>query len=344
MRFSRLLLSFTVLAIAAAASAGEAADGGPYKVIKTGKVGGAGGFDYVTADSDGRKLYVPRGNRVVVYDLDSLTQVGEIPDTKGVHGVAIDPATGHGFASSNPVVMFDTKELKTIKSINVEGGPDAILFDKATDHVMVMSHRQPNVTVISSKDGSIVGTIDLGGQPEQGASDEQGKVYINLEDKSKVAVVDSKANKLIATYDLAGKGEGPSGLGFDAKNHVIFSFCHNKTAVILNADDGKILATLPIGSGVDAGAFNPATGEAFSSQRDGTLTVIKETSPTSFEVEQTVQTKTGAKTCSLDTKTNQVYLITADFKPPPADAQENGRRRRRGEMIPDSFTVLVVGK
>jgi hypothetical protein len=344
MRFSRLILSVAVLAVTTITSADEPASGGPYKVIKTAKVGGAGGFDYVTADSDGRKLYVPRGNRVVVYDLDSLSQVGEIPETKSVHGVAIDPASGHGFVSSNPVVMFDTKELKTIKTIEVEGNPDGILFDRATDHVLVLSHRAPNVTVISSKDGSIVGTIDLGGAPEQGASDEQGKVYVNLEDKSKVAVVDSKANKLLTTYDLAGKGQGASGMGFDAKNHVIFSYCHNQKAIILNADDGKILATLPIGSGVDSGAFNPATGEAFSSQRDGTLTVIKETSPTTFEVEQTVHTKTGARTCALDTKTNQIYLITADFKPPPAGAQANSGRRRRGEMVPDSFTILVVGK
>jgi len=316
----------------------------PYKLIKSEKVGGAGGFDYVYADADGRRLYIPRGNRVTVFELDTLKTAGEIPDTKGVHGVAVDPKSGHGFSSSNPVVMFDTKTLATIKSIPVEGNPDGILFDPATQHVFVLSHRAPNVTVLNAADGAIVGTIDLGGAPEQGASDGNGHVYINIEDKDNVAVVDANTMKVTARYDLGGKGGGPAGLSMDAKNHILFVCCRKpQTAVVLNADDGKIITSLPIGAGVDAAEFNPATMEAFSSQRDGTLTVIKETSPTSFEVEQNVQTKPGAKTSTLDAKTNQIYLITAE-QAAPAAGDQGGGGRGRGRMVPDSFTILVVGK
>ena len=267
-----------------------------YKLVNSAKVGGQGGFDYVFADADGRRLYIPRSggatSRVTVFDLDTLKSAGEIPNTMGVHGVAVDPKSGHGFTSSKPVVMFDTKTLDTLKSIEVQGNPDAILFDPFTSQVFVLSHRAPNATVINAADGSIVGTIDLGGAPEQAASDNAGHVYIALEDKDQIAVVDPKALKVTAHYDLGGKGGGPAGLALDAKNHILFACCHNpQTAVILNADDGKIITSLPIGNGVDGAAFNPSTMEAFSSQRDGTLTVIKENSPTSFEVEQNVATK-----------------------------------------------------
>ena len=319
----------------------------PYKVLKSTKVGGAGGFDYVLADAEGRRLYIPRGNRVMVYDLDTLKATGEVADTKSVHGVAVDPKSGHGFTSSNPVVMFDTKTLATIKSIPVEGNPDGILFDAATQRVFVLSHRAPNVTVLGAVDGAVAGTIDLAGAPEQAVSDGNGRLFIDVEDKDNVAVVDAKEMKVTAHYDLGGKGGTPAGLAMDAKNHVLFVFCRKpQTAVMLNADDGKILATLPIGAGVDAGSFDPATMEAFSSQRDGTLTVIKENSPTSFVVEQTVQTKPGAKTSTLDSKTNQVFLITAEQAPPAAGAAQpgGGGRGGRGRMVPDSFTILVVGK
>lgn len=345
MRPSHALFAAAITIFALYLSAEPAPSDAPYKLVKTAKVGGAGGFDYVFADADGRRLYVPRGNRVMVYDLDTLAPAGEIPDTKSVHGVAVDPKSGHGFTSSNPVVMFDTKTLATIKTISVEGNPDGILFDPSTQRVFVLSHRAPNVTVLGAADGAIAGTIDLGGAPEQAASGGNGHVYIDVEDKDMVAVVDAGAMKVTAHYDLGGKGGTPAGLAIDAKNHVLFVFCRKpQTAVMLSADDGKILATLPIGSGVDAGSFNPATMEAFSSQRDGTLTVIKENSPTSFVVEQTVQTKPGAKTSTLDTKTNQVFLITAEQAPPPPGGGGQGGGRGRGPMVPDSFTILVVGK
>jgi DNA-binding beta-propeller fold protein YncE len=204
--------------------------------------------------------------------------------------------------------------------------------------------------VIEAKDGTVAGTIDLGGAPEQAASDGQGHVYVDLEDKDNVAVVDVKTLKVTAHYDIGGKARGPAGLALDAKNHVLFALCRNPaTAVILNADDGKILTTLPIGNGSDGGLFNPLTMEAFSSQRDGTLTVIKETSPTSFEVAQTVQTKTGAKTCTMDTKNNQIVLIATERAPagaappaPAAGAGQPGASRRGGG--PSLLDIIVVGQ
>ena len=327
-----------------------------YKVVKTARVGGEGAFDFVYADDAGRRLYVPRNegpnSRVVVYDLDNFTTVGVIKTT-GVRGAAVDPKSGHGFCSSKPVVMWDTKTLATIKTIEVEGNPDTIYFEPLTERIYVLSHAAPNATVLDGKDGSVVGTIDLGGQPEQAVSDEKGHVYIDLEDKNSVVVVDARTLKVTATYDLGGKGGAPAGLALDAKNRVLFACCAEPpTAVILNADDGKIITALPIGGGVDGAVFNPKTMEAFSSQRDGTLTVIKENSPTSFEVAQTVKTKLGAKTLTLDSKTDRIILITADQLPPAArraqPAQTGGRGGRpgrgRGRMAPNSFTILAVGK
>ena len=324
-----LRLVTAALGLLASGAFAQSPASGPYKVITSAKVGGAGGFDYVTADADGRRLYIPRGapaNHVSVFDLDTLKPVGEIPETAGVHGAAIDSKTHHGFSSSKPVVMWDTQTLATIKTIAVEGNPDGILFVPETSQVYVLSHRAPNVTVLDSKDGSVVGTIDLGGAPEQAQADGQGHVFIDVEDKANVAVVDAKT-----------------------------ACCREPTmCVILNADDGKILASLPLAGGSDGAVFNPATMEAFSSHGNGTLTIIKENSPTSFVVEQDLQTKAGAKTCTLDPKTNRILLITAERAPaptpPPAPAggeQPGGARRgggRGGAMVPDSFTILAVSR
>jgi DNA-binding beta-propeller fold protein YncE len=229
-----------------------------------------------------------------------------------------------------------------------------------TSRVYVFSHSQPNVTILDPADGSIAGTIDLGGSPEQGASDENGHLYVDLEDKDSIAVVDVKTLKVTARYDLAGKGGGPGGLGLDAKNHILFAMCNEPAVcVVLSADDGKIITTLPIGNGTDGGGFNPNTMEAFSSQRDGTLTIIKENSPTSFEVEQTVQTKQGGKTCTLDTKNNRIIVIATERVPAPAgdasataaatptasgDQPGEARPRRGGRGGPGFLDILAVGR
>jgi DNA-binding beta-propeller fold protein YncE len=301
-----------------------------------------------------------------VFDLDTLKAAGAIANARA-RGVAVDPKSQHGFCSSSPVVMWDAKTFETIKTIEVQGRPDGILFEPLTERVYVLSHSQPNATVIDAKDGSVVGTIDLGGAPEQAASDGKGHLYVCIENKDNIAVVGVKTLKVTAHYDIAGKGGGPAGLGYDAKNHILFAMCHNpQTCVVLNAEDGKILATLPIGRGTDGGGFNPNTMEAFSSQGDGTLTIIKETSPTSFEVEQTVQTKSRAKTCTLDTKNNRIIVITTEPAPataagtapaigsqsaattPPAggdqpgDAKKGGRKGGGGG--PGMLDILVVGR
>jgi DNA-binding beta-propeller fold protein YncE len=351
MRRVCLGIAVTIASFAIFASIGSAQDG-PYKVLKAAKVGGEGGFDYVYADADGRRLYIPRtGNpaRVTVYNLDTQESVGEIANTNA-RGAAVDPKSGHGFASSKPVAMWDAKTLALIKTIDVQGGPDGLLFDPFNQRVWIFSHGAPNATVINSVDGAVVGTVDLGGAPEQAVTDSKGHLYVDLEDKDKIAVVDAAALKVTGTFDLAGKGGGPGGLAFDVKNHVLFASCHDPAVmVILNSDNGNIITTLPIGQGTDGATFNPATLEAFSSNSDGTLTIIKENSPTSFVVEQNLKTMTRAKTLTLDSKTNHILLIAAESAPPPAPPAgapppAGGRGGRGGAMVPGSFTILVVGK
>jgi YVTN family beta-propeller protein len=314
----------------------------PYKVVNTAQLLGTGGIDYVFADNDGRRLYVPRGNQVLVFDLDTLKPAGAITNVSA-RGAVVDPKSHHGFSSSRPVVMWDSKTLERIKTIDVQGRPDAILFEPLTQRVYVFSHSAPNVTVIDAKDGSVVSTFELGGAPEQAASDGEGHVYVDLEDKDQVAVIDVKTLQVTARYSLEGKGGTPAGLALDSKNHVLFVMCRKpQTCVVLNAVDGKVLTALPIGSGSDGGGFNPATLEAFSSQRDGTLTIIKEKSPTNFEVEQTVQTKSGAKTCTLDTKKNQIVVITTEKAPAPAAGETPPPAPRGG--APSFLDILVVGR
>lgn len=324
----------------------------PYKVLDTTQIMGNGGIDYVTADSDGRRVYVPRGGSTFVFDLDSHKYIGAITNVGG-HGVAIDTVSHHGFSSAGKVAMFDTETMEKFKDIDVQGRPDGIDFEPFTGKIFVFSHQSPNVTMIDPKDGSVTGTLDLGGAPEQAQSDGQGHLYVDLEDKDQIAVVDLKDMKVTANYDLQGKGGGPGGLGLDAKNHILFAMCHEPaTCVVLNAENGNILATLPIGNGTDGGGFNPKTMEAFSSQRDGTLTIIKESGPTSFAVEQTVQTKQGCKTCSLDSKSNRIITVCTERAPQagaPAsetNAPEGERRGGRGGFRggPGNLDVLWVGR
>lgn len=318
----------------------------PYKVLDTAQLMGSGGIDYVYADSDGRRAYVPRGGNTYAFDLDSHKYIGAITNVGG-HGVAIDAASHHGFASGQKIGMFDTETMQKIKDIDVQGRPDGILWEPFTGKILVFSHPSPNLTMIDPKNGVVTGTLDLGGSPEQAQSDGQGHLYVDLEDKDKIAVVDLKEMKVTASYDLQGKGGGPGGLGLDARNHILFAMCHEPaTCVVLNADNGNILTVLPIGNGTDGGGFNPNTMEAFSSQRDGTLTIIKESSPTSFAVEQTVQTKTGCKTCSLDAKKNNIVTICTERMPgAPAPAANAPAGERRGfNRGPGNLDVLWVGR
>jgi DNA-binding beta-propeller fold protein YncE len=342
----KLRITFVVL-ISLLAPRAFGDDAGKYSVTKSVTVGGDGGWDCLALDANTRHLYIPRGNRVDVFDVDSLQKVGEIPDTPNVHDVAWDEESGHGFTTNGnrndpSVTMFDIKTLKVIQTIKVTGRPDEIFYEPSTKHIFVESHAEPNETIINAADGKVLGTINLGGEPEQGVSDGSGHVYIDLESANEVVVVDPVALKVTARYKV-GEGEGPSGIGLDAKNHRIFACCGNAKMVILDADNGNILATLPTGPRTDAGRFNPETMEAFSSNGNGTLTVVKEDSPTSFAVEQNIETQIGARTCALDSKTHNLYLVTAKFEPPATQPAEGGRRQRP-RMIPGTFTILVVGK
>jgi hypothetical protein len=353
---SRTPITLAAAVLAALLPLAASAQQGPYKVINTVKVGGDGGFDYVTADPANRTLYVARSGpagHIGVYNLDTLAQVGDIPDTSG-HGAMVDDATGHGFATSKPVTMFDAKTFAVIKKIDVQGNPDGYLNDPVAHRFYVLSHSEPNVTVLDDKDGTILGTIDLGGAPEESVLDGRGHMYTDLEDKAAIAVVDLATMKVTGKYDLSSKSGGCAGLAMDTKNNILFAACREKNdMVILSATDGHIITDLPIGVGCDGATFNPKTMEAFSSQGDGTLTVIKESSPTSFAVEQTVTTPVRAKTITLDPKTGHLYLITAEYGPAPAaapptpgEAPPAGGRFRgpRAPMIPDSFSIVVVGK
>jgi len=323
-----------------------AAQQGPYKILKTAKVGGTGGFDYVYADVDGRRLYIPRtGNpaRITLFNLDTLESVGEISNANA-RGVAVSSKSGRGFGSSRPISMWDSKTLMPIKTIEVQGGPDGIMYDAFNDRIYVFSHIAPNATVINAADGAVIGTIDLGGQPEQAASDGKGHIYVDLEDKNNIAVIDAKSMTVTAHYDLQGKGGTCAGMAMDVKNNILFATCRNPQAmVILNAANGDIITTLPIGQGTDGAVFNPSTMEAFSSQGDGTLTIVKENSPTSFSVEQTLQTISGGKTLTLDSKTGHILIIGAEYTAPTPPAQPGGRAGR-GQMVADSFSILEVGK
>jgi DNA-binding beta-propeller fold protein YncE len=332
------------------------AQDGPYKVVKIQLVGGDGGMDYVTADPDGRNLYVARSGpagHIGVFNLDTLAQVGDIPGVSA-HGGAVDTATGHGFATSKPVTMFDAKTFAIIKKIDVQGNPDGYLNDPFNHRFYILSHSEPNITVLDDKDGAILGTINIGGAPEQAVTDGNGKIYVDIEDKDAIAVIDATTMKMTGKYDVSSKGGGCAGLAIDTKNNILFAACRDKkNMVILSATDGHIITDLPTGNGCDGATFNPATMEAFSSQGDGTLTVIKEDSPTSFSVEQTVPTPARAKVLTLDTKTNQILTITAEYGPVPvvpanAPAPPPGApawaRTPRPPMIPGSFQIVVIGK
>lgn len=317
---------------------------GPYKRTATTTVGEEGGFDYVTANSTDRQLYVARSGadgHVSIFNLDTLAKLGKISDVSA-HGATVDVKYSHGFTASKPVKMFDSKTFQVLKTIDVQGSPDGYLDDPYNSHVYIFSHSAPNVIVLDAKDGTILGTIDLGGAPEQAVTDDHGKIYVDLEDKGAIAVIDVNKMTVAEKFDISSHGNGCAGLALDKKHGILFAACREKTnMVILSVKGGRFITELPIGKGSDGATFNAVTNEAFSSQGDGTLSIIKEDSPTSFHVEQTLATPVRAKTLTLDAKTNRIFLITAKFgeAPPPV----NGRASRP-PMIPGSFSILTVSK
>ena len=323
-----------------------AAAGPGYHVVKTIKVSGEGGWDYLTADADTHRLFISRGTHVIVLDTESGKTVGDIPDTQGVHGIALAPELGKGFTSNGregTVTVFDMSTLApTGNKIKVGENPDAILYDPATKRVFTFNGRSQDSTAIDAVSGKVLATIKLDGKPEFAASDAQGTVFVNIEDKSELTAIDANKLEVKASWPLAPCQE-PSGLSIDRKNRRLFSGCDNKMMAVVDADSGKVLATPAIGEGVDATAFDEGTGLAFAScGQDGVLTVVKEESPTKFSVAETVTTQKGARTMALDTKTHNAYTVTAQFGPRPAATADNPHPRP--PILPDSFVVLVVAK
>jgi DNA-binding beta-propeller fold protein YncE len=321
-----------------------AADPGLH-VIKTYKLGGEGGWDYLKADPDSRRLYISRATHVIVIDMDSGKPVGDIPDTLGVHGIALAPDLGRGFTSNGregTVTIFDLKTLAPISKVKSVGeNPDAILFDPATKRVFTFNGRSHDSTVLDAATGEIVGKIALDGKPEFAVSTGVGEIFVNLEDKSEVLKLDPKNLKVENRWSLA-PCEEPSGLAMDIKNRRLFAGCDNKMMAIVNADTGKVITTLPIGDGVDANGFDPDNDLAFASCGEGVLTAVSEETPDKFRVAQNVPTERGARTMTLDAKTHQIFLVTAKFGPPPAATAD--QPHPRPTILPDSFEVLVVGK
>lgn len=325
-------------------SSGKMAAAGGYHLLKKIKLGGEGGWDYLFVDSAARRLYVSHATRVMVIDVDTGAIVGEIPNTKGVHGIAIAADFGRGFTSNgrdSSVTIFDLKTLQMLGQVKVGANPDAIIYDPATQRIFAFDRGSSEVTAIAAKDGKVDGSIDLGGHPEFAAADGKGMVYVNLDDKSETVAFDLRRLEIKARWPLA-PGEDPSGMAMDRKLRRLFIGCGNKKMMVLDADNGHILAALPIGGGVDATAFDPETKLAFSSNGEGTLTVVHEDAADKFSVVAEVPTQRGARTMALDAKTHNVYLATAEFGPTPAPTPE--QPRPRPSLVPDSFVVLVFGK
>lgn len=327
-----------------AAGAAIVSAAGSYHVKTKFKIGGEGGWDYLIADSDARRLYVSHGSQVEVLDLDNGAVVGKIPDTPGVHGIALAPELGRGFASdgrANKVTIFDLKTLQTMGEAETGKNPDAIIYDPASKRVFTFNGGSADTTAIDAVSGKITGTLALGGRPEFATADGAGHVYVNIEDKSTVVAIDSRKLTVADPWPLA-PCEEPSGMAIDVKHHRLFIGCHNKMMAVMDAKNGKVIATPPICDGVDANGFDPGTGLAFSSQGDGTLTVVHEDSPDKFSVVQNVQTQRGARTMALDLKTHNVLLSIAEYGPAPAPTAD--RPHPRPSVVPGTFAILVVAQ
>jgi DNA-binding beta-propeller fold protein YncE len=348
-----MLCSFVLLGLAGATAfvtntqaqtpAGVPAASG-YHLLKKIEAGGEGGWDYLLVDGAARRLYVSHATRVMVFDADTFKSVGEIPDTPGVHGIAIASDLGRGFTSNGrdgSVTIFDLKTLKPLGNVKVGTNPDCIIYDSATRRVFAFNRGSSDVTAIDAKTGDVAGLVALGGHPEFAAADGKGMVYANLDDKSEVVALDSRTLEVKSRWPLD-PGKGPSGMAMDLKTRRLFLVCGNKHMIVLNADNGKVVADLPIGSGVDAAGFDPETKLAFSSNGEGTLTIIHEDSADKFTVVENVTTQRGARTMALDPKTHNVFLATAQYGPPPAATPE--RPNPRGAVVPGSFMILVFGK
>jgi len=331
-RILALLIAAAVLATVPALAQKQ------YKVVNRVKIGGEGGWDYLYYDRDGHRLFITRGSHVMVVDTNTLKVTGDIPDLSGIHGVALAPELNRGFVSNggdNSVTIFDLKTLKKLDSVKVGERPDAIMYDPFTKRVFTFNARSKDSTIVDAATGKVVGTVLLGGKPEFPATDEKGKVFVNIEDKSQIAEIDARKLTVLNTWPV-GPCQEPSALAFDRAHHRLFAGCGNKVMVVVDSESGKVVTTVPIGEGVDAGRFNPNTQEVFMSCGEGVLTVIHEDSPDKYTVTQNVPTVKGARTMAMDYESNTAYLVTAQREAtPPAPGQ-------RPAMVPGTFELIVV--
>ena len=329
-----------VAALVAAVSVGLTADSS-YRFLTEIHAGGEGGWDYLSVDPGAHRLYVSHATHIVVIDTRQDKVVGDIPDTPGVHGFAIAPDLHRGFSTNGREAtssIIDLDTLKLIAKVDTGENPDAVLYDPSRHEVYTFNGRGQSATVFDGKAGTVVATIPLGGKPETGVVDPAaGRVYVNIEDKNEIAVIDTATHAVVSLWPIA-PGEEASGLAIDLAHHRLFAGCHNKLMVMVDSQTGKVVATVPIGQGVDGTAFDPGTGLAFSSNGEGNVTIAREETPDTLKVVQTLETRRSARTIALDPATHRIYLSAATLEPLPAGQQ--GRPR----MKPDSFTVLVYGQ
>ncbi|MCX7011195.1 MAG: YncE family protein [Candidatus Sumerlaeota bacterium] len=345
----------------------EAGAEGPYKVLKTFPVGGESRWDFLTVDPEGKRLFISFGDETLVLNSETGEKIGAIPDTKGVHGIALVPEVGRGFTSnggSNTLTVFDLKSLKTLLTVKAEGSPDFIMYDPATKRVFALGNHGHVITAVKADtqgDAADIATLAVDGAPESGATDGQGTIYVNLEDADKILKIDAKAMKVVETWPTD-PGKTPTGLVLDKDHGHLFCSCHNDMMILVDVATGKVLDNAPIGTGTDSAGFDPKSGFAFSSNRDGTLTVLREEPAGKLKVVQNVQTAEGSKTMALDPQSGLVYLPGAKFAAAPASApaaaegaakgegkggakgKAGGAGRARPSVVPGSFMVLVVGK
>lgn len=314
-----------------------------YHLLKKVTLGGEGGWDYLSADPTTHHVFLSRGTHIMVVDAEGKV-VGDVPNVDGTHGAAIVTELGRGFSSngrSNSVTIFDLKTLATIKEVKLQAdGPDGFVYDPATKRVFTFNARSKDASAVDASTGEAVGNVPLGGKPEAAQADGAGHIWVNIEDKAQLTEFDSKALKVINSWPLLGCEE-PTGMAIDTSHKRLFIGCHSKVMLVTDYD-GKKVGSVPIGEGVDAANFDPATGLAFASCGDGTITVAHEDSPMKFTVVQTISTQRGARTMTLDTKNHNIYTVTSDFNPPPAPTAENPRPRP--VPIPSTFTLLIYGR
>jgi DNA-binding beta-propeller fold protein YncE len=332
-----LILAVTLVVAGVAQSPPTQSGPSGYHLLKTISVGGTEGWDYVTMDSDARRLYIGRDDHIDVIDVDAGTVLGKIADLSHTHGLVLAPDLGRGFTSdgeANTSTIVDLKSLKKIGAVKTGKDPDSFVYDEVTRRVFIMNSAGSDVTAIDAAAGTVAGTVSLDGQPEFGVADGKGKIFVNITDKDQIVEFDARTLQILHRWPLS-PGEGPSGLAIDRKNRRLFSVCDNQLMVVMDADTGKVIATPGVGAGTDASLFDPDTGNAFASAGgSATLTVIHEDSPQQFRVVDNVSTQSGARTMALDTKTHSVFLVTA----------RHGHGATHSLVLPNTFVVLVVGK